>query len=196
MYSAGSLECLKNAKKLLNDATLLIRRKSFGTAQSIGVTALEEIGKAIILNYVEKNVVEKAMKDHVPKKVIVQAIEKGLVLRDNIARKAEKATITEEGVNQLMKMLKHDVSSLEGKRQKGFYVQVNINDGRIENSPLSINGTGVNEFINEVFSFFDIALLLISTFRAFRNQADEDIINNLKILRDNVGKPYISYDSC
>ncbi len=200
MYSAGSLECLKNARKLLNDAILLTRKKSFGTAQSLGVTAFEEIGKAIILelanlNYVEKDVVEKAMKAHIPKKVIVQAIEKGLVLRDNIARKAEIAIITEEEVNRLMKILKHDVKSLEDRRQKGFYVQVNINDGRIENSPLAVNETEVEEFIKEVVSSFDIALLLISTFRVFRNQADEDIINNLKIWRDDTGKPYISYDS-
>ncbi len=135
------------------------------------------------------------MKAHIPKKVIVQAIEKGLVLRDNIARKAEIAIITEEEVNRLMKILKHDVKSLEDRRQKGFYVQVNINDGRIENSPLAVNETEVEEFIKEVVSSFDIALLLISTFRVFRNQADEDIINNLKIWRDDTGKPYISYDS-
>jgi AbiV family abortive infection protein len=199
MYSAGSLECLKNARKLLNDSLLLIRRRSFGTAQSLGVTALEEIGKAIILelanlNYVEKDVVEKAMKDHIPKKVIVQAIEKGFVLRDNIARKAETATVTKDEVNRLKKMLKDDVDSLENKRQKGFYVQVNIHDGKID-SPLVIGETEVKEFIKEVISSFDIALLLISTFRTFRNQADEDVINNLKIWRDDVGKPYISYDS-
>jgi AbiV family abortive infection protein len=72
MYTQGSKECLANAEHLLKDATLLLQNKSFGATQSLMVTAIEEVGKAIILelanlNYVGEAVVEQAMRDHLPK---------------------------------------------------------------------------------------------------------------------------------
>jgi len=73
LYTKGSQECLQNADRLLNDAKTLLSRGSFGTAQSLGVTAMEEVGKAIILglsdlDLVGKEIVEDAMKKHLIRK--------------------------------------------------------------------------------------------------------------------------------
>ena len=75
MYTQGSLECLTNSQNLFKDATILLQSASFGVAQSIIVTAIEEAAKAIILelanvNYVGKGVVEQAMGDHRPIKAV------------------------------------------------------------------------------------------------------------------------------
>ena len=82
MYSLGSEECLKNAERLLNDAQILLDKGSLGSAQTLSVTAYEEISKSIILefanlNFAEKKVVEESMKNHDLKKALMLAIEKG-----------------------------------------------------------------------------------------------------------------------
>lgn len=199
MYSLGSQECLKNAEKLLDDAKILMDRKSFGTAQSLSVTALEEVGKAIILeladlNYVGKDVVERSMKDHIPKKLIMQAIEKGLVLRDEIVRVVGKARIDKEEVNNLLKLLKRDVDSLESKRQNGLYVQINVTDGSIEKSPTTISANNVHVFVERVAYSVRLGKILCGLFREFKQRRDQVTINNLRILRDKLDETTISYD--
>ena len=72
MYAQGSIECLKNSKRLFRAARVSLQENSFGVAQSLIVTAIEEAGKAIILelanlNYFDKEVVESSMRNHRPK---------------------------------------------------------------------------------------------------------------------------------
>ena len=79
MYSNCSDECLRNAERLLNDSKILLERKKYASAQSLSITALEEVGKAIILelvdlNYYDKNLAKKSVYNHKPKKVIMKAI--------------------------------------------------------------------------------------------------------------------------
>ena len=160
---------------------------------------MEEVGKAIILeladlNYIGKDVVERSMKDHIPKKLIMQAIEKGLVLRDEIVRAVGKARIDKEEVNNLLKLLKGDVDSLESKRQNGLYVQINVTDGSIEKSPTTISATNVQVFVERVAYSVRLGKILCGLFREFKQRGDQVTINNLRISRDKLDKTTISYD--
>ena len=99
---------------------------------------MEEVGKAIILeladlNYIGKDVVERSMKDHIPKKLIMQAIEKGLVLRDEIVRAVGKARIDKEEVNNLLKLLKGDVDSLKAKDKTDCMYKLMLPTGALKN---------------------------------------------------------------
>ena len=183
----------------MDDAKALLNKGSAGTAQTLSVTALEEVGKAIILeltnlNYIGKDVAERSMKDHIPKKVIVQAIEKGLVLRDEIVRETGEARIGRKEVDSLLKKLKTDVDSLESRRQDGLYVQINVTDGSIEKSPMTINETDVKEFIEIVAYFVGLGKILCGLFREFKQRGHFVTINNLRVLHDKPDETTISYD--
>ena len=73
-----------NAERKLDDASFLLDKKSFGSAQSLCVIALEEMAKAIILefadlNYVGGDVVKDSMRHHPSKQTIIEAFEKGIL---------------------------------------------------------------------------------------------------------------------
>ncbi|MCP8322129.1 MAG: AbiV family abortive infection protein [archaeon] len=62
----GSILCLKNAKSLLEDAELLIKKKSYGHAKFLIISAIEETNKAFLLaspitNYQE---IRKDIREH------------------------------------------------------------------------------------------------------------------------------------
>lgn len=107
MYDQGSQECLNNAGRLFEDATILLQNKSFGTAQSLTVTALEEAAKAMILelanlNYVGKKVVKQSMYRHRPKKLILLALEKGLLFIGQIDRRRTRPLIDKGIMNKFI----------------------------------------------------------------------------------------------
>ena len=166
MFSKGSQECLYNAKSLINDAKILMSTNSFGTAQSLSVTAFEEVGKATILqlanlNYVEKSVVEMAMRKHLPKKVILIGIEQSrLLLGEKLANQASEYILDEATLKKLQKNMRKDIRDLEKKRQNGFYVDVDPEDGTIRNIPTRINPRDVQSLIDKAEVFLRVGEIL------------------------------------
>jgi AbiV family abortive infection protein len=196
MYAQGSQECLKNAERLFGDATILLRNKSFGAAQSLIVTALEEAGKAIILelanlNYVGKEAVEQSMRDHRPKKLVLLAMEKGLLFVDRIDRRNGSCKIDKSVMQKLENALKAGLKNLENKRQNGFYVQVDVNNGVIVDSPNNIEGFEVEELAKKAKSFLKLSNLLCEFFRDYRVHPNR---NNLRIFQENLENFNLSYD--
>ena len=123
MYSQGSIECLKNSKSLFRVARMSLQQKYFGIAQSLTVTAIEEAGKAIILelanlNYFEKEVVKNSMYDHRPKKLLFLAIEKGLLFVEQLDRRQHESVIDRSLIQELENTLKHSLNDLEKETKR------------------------------------------------------------------------------
>lgn len=175
MYTKGSEECLHNAELLINDAKTLMDNGSFGTAQSLSVTAFEEIGKAVILelanlNYVGKDIVHRAMYKHPPKKVILVGIEQSkLLLGENLASQASEYIIDKTRLKKLEKQMK-DINHLENERQNGFYVRVDPKDGSIRNSPRRVSAENAQSLINKADVFLNLGKTLCEFFRNIRKR--------------------------
>jgi hypothetical protein len=74
---------------------------------------LEEIGKAIILelmfwNYIDKRIASHALRQHPPKKTILKAIQKGIILHDRINRDCDDCSINPEKLDELRKIQKSE----------------------------------------------------------------------------------------
>ena len=196
MYAQGSEECLKNAERLLEGAIILIRNNSLGPAQSLIVTAIEEAGKAIILelanvNYVGKEVIKQSMYDHRPKKAVLFAIEKGLLFVDRIDRTEGKSRIDRAEMDKLKKALEADLGNLERKRQNGFYVQVDVNNGAILNSPSTIGKFKIEKSVKRARVFLKLSTLLCELIRDYRIHPNR---NNLRIFQENLEHLTLWYD--
>jgi AbiV family abortive infection protein len=187
MYSKGSAECLSNAEKLLDDARILLNKSSFGSAQSLGITALEEVGKAIILelanlNYVDREVVKKAMREHLTKQTLVKIIEKGIEFDEFFVRATGNYAIDKCKLYELKKQMKLDTAFLEGKRKDGLYVDVNV-DGSIDKSPSKIKKLDAQNIVEYADSFLRLGKVLCELFRDLKT-GNVDYVNNLGIFKD------------
>lgn len=173
MYSKGSEECLHHAESLIDDARMLMDRRSFGTVQSLSVTALEEVGKAIILelanlNYAKKDIVNIAMYKHPPKKVVLVGIEQSkLLLGEDLVNQASEFIIDKTRLEKLEKHpnIREGIEHFEGKRQKGFYVDVDPEDGSIRNSPTRISPESAQSLVNRAEVFLELGKALCKIFR-------------------------------
>ena len=199
MYDQGSQECLNNAGRLFEDATILLQNKSFGTAQSLTVTALEEAAKAMILelanlNYVGKKVVKQSMYRHRHKKLILLALEKGLLFIGQIDRRRTRPLIDKGIMNKFENELKAEYQDLENKRLNGFYVQVNINSGLIVNSPNSIKRPETERFVKEAGFILELSKSLCEFFRDYRDTPKGNMRNNLMVIKDSLGNFSSMYD--
>jgi AbiV family abortive infection protein len=188
MYSKGSEECLNNAKKLLDASRILLNSKNFGTAQSLSIIALEEVGKAIILelanlNYVDGEVVKKAMREHITKQTLVSLIEKGMIYHEFYVRKAGDYAIDKGKLDELKKLMQSETKLLDRKRKDGLYVQVNSDDGSIDTSPSNTNEPDAQNIVGYTDSFSKLGKVLCELFRELK-MGTVDFANNLKISKD------------
>lgn len=199
MYAQGSQESLRNAEHLFEDAMTLSRNKSFGSAQTLIVTAIEEAAKAIILeltnlNYFGKEVAEQSMRVHPPKKLVLFAMEKGLLFVDQIDRRDGRSVIDNTRIEELEKRFKVDLRDMENRRQNGFYVKVDINNGAILNSPNNVKKSETGEFAKRAESFLKLCKTLCGIFREYRVVDRNTFRNNLRIFQEDMQNIYASYD--
>jgi AbiV family abortive infection protein len=199
MYAQGSQECLRNAEHLFEDATTLLRNKSSGSAQSLIVTAIEEAGKAIILeladfDYAAKEVVKHSMGDHKPKKLVFLAMQRGLLFIGNIDRRYGSHEIDRKSMQKLQNRLERRLENLEKRRQRGFYVQVNVDNGAIENLPDNIKESEVQEFAQEAESYLKLCKMLCGIFREYRVVDKNKVRSNLRIFQENLANVTAAYD--
>lgn len=177
MYIDGSLECLRNAESLANDAEMLINNHSFAVAQSLSVIALEEASKALILglsdlDYVKKDVVEIAMRKHPLKKIVLVGIEQSrLLLGDELIHKAEEFVHDEASLKELGKEWIDEIQQLEKSRQNGFYVDVNAENGTIKNSPRRAEPEDAQSLLNRARVFLQLAKILCQLFSRIKRGA-------------------------
>jgi AbiV family abortive infection protein len=124
MYTQSSKECLLNAEQQIEDAKSLIEKGSFGIAQSLGVTAFEEIGKAVILElanlgFVSRRVIKMAMHDHRPKRVMLIGIEQSkLLLGENLASQASQYILDKNRLEKVMGETRKDMGFGEEKTKR------------------------------------------------------------------------------
>ena len=175
MYSEGSEECLLNAENLIKDANILIEARGFGSAQSLCVIAIEEIGKAIILElanlrHVDQDFVGMAMRDHRPKKVVLLGIEQSrLLLGDDLAKEADQYIIDQNKLKELAREMQVEILGLEKKRQEGFYAQVDPKDGGITSSPRSISKENASLLAKKAEIYLKVGRVLCELFSNIRN---------------------------
>lgn len=162
MYSKGSEACLHNSKKLLQSARLLFDASSYGFAQSLAVSSIEEAGKAVILGLadlglVRKEVVKLAMKGgiaHSLKKIVAVGIRHyGFLLNKELVGEGQGLTAGEKGlVKNLLKDIR--VVDLEARRQNGLYVNIDYQDGGITNDPVGLKSRDVDQVIGKAETYF------------------------------------------
>jgi AbiV family abortive infection protein len=184
MLNNCSNECLRNAESLMEDANILLERKKFSSAQSLSITALEEVGKAIILelvdlNYYDKILAKKSIYSHKSKKAIIKAIENGMVLIDQINRAPEDVSITQEKMKELGEKLLSEMNSLENNRLNGLYVEIDIETGRIISSPKDCSENDATSSVEEAKKYVLLGRVLCDVFREIK--ACKGAVNNLRI---------------
>ncbi|HLN44390.1 MAG TPA: AbiV family abortive infection protein [Candidatus Sulfotelmatobacter sp.] len=167
-------ECIQNAESLLETAEILLEKRKYGIAQSLSITAVEEVAKAIILELVQygkfdKDYAEKVLcSRHEVKQGLLKAIENGLILIDDINRNTNYK-IDKTQMETLTNKLKSQLSSWKRIRLNGLYVDVDVKKQGILSSPRS-------------FNFEDTLNLIVET---------KDIINFVKgvseLLRESFG---------
>jgi AbiV family abortive infection protein len=171
MYSVGSQECLRNAELLLEDAKALMGTMRLGTAQSLGVTSMEEVGKALVLeladlNYLGKDVVDIAMHEHAPKHVVLVGIEQSRILiGENLVQRANEFVIDKTRFKSIQVQMKPEIQDVEKLRQNGLYVDVDSDNGRIKNSPANVQAENVQALLNRAEIFLTLGKILCKTFR-------------------------------
>lgn len=161
LYSKGSEACLHNSKKLLQSACLLFDESSFGSAQSLAISSIEEAGKAAILELadlrrVPREAIKLAMKGgiaHSLKKIVAVGIQhhKFLLNKELVGEAQEPTTGDKDSVKKLLKDIR--VSDLETRRQNGLYVNVNYQNGSITNDPARLDSKEVNLLIRQAQTY-------------------------------------------
>jgi AbiV family abortive infection protein len=161
MYSKGSEACLDNSKRLLENARLLFNRSSYGSAQSLAISSIEEAGKTVILELadlgrVPKEAIKLTMKGsiaHSLKKIVAVGIQhyKFLIDKELLGESEEPITGDKVSIKKLLKDIK--VSDLEARRQNGLYVNVDYKNGRITNDPARLNSEEVNLLIRQAQTY-------------------------------------------
>jgi AbiV family abortive infection protein len=171
MYSAGSQECLRNAELLLEDAKTLMRIMRLGTAQSLSVTSMEEVGKALILEladlkYLGKDVVDIAMYKHPPKHVVLVGIEQSrILLGESLVQRANEFVIDKARFQSIQVQMEPEIHAMLELRKNGLYVDVDPDDGRIKNSPANVQAENVQALLNRAEIFLTLGKILCRTFR-------------------------------
>lgn len=171
MFEKSYEECLKNAESLLDDAETLMDTQSYGPAQGLSVIAFEEIGKAVILaladlKRIAPTIVLSAMKRHSPKKIILVGIEQSkLLLGQELAGEAHELILSEADLKKFEKEMNQEVTELEECRQKGFYVDVNVADGGVKNSPRNIDRESTLSIISRTHVLLKVGKVLCELFK-------------------------------
>jgi len=185
VFTNGSKECLRNAKRLLEYAQLLFDKSGFGPAQSIAILAMESAGKAVTLELanlgvVTKEVVELAMTKHSLKKIVIVGMNKILLGKELINQAKEYIIKDEKSLKKLEKVIR--VRDLEEKRQNGFYVQVDSQDGAVRNTPASVSQTDALLMIKQVEIYLELCTHLCEIFRDWhKNPLSTGIIMKVRI---------------
>jgi AbiV family abortive infection protein len=191
MYRNCSDECLKNAKSLLEDAKILLKRKRYGSAQSLSITAMEEVGKAIILEFVDLGIIEKEkaknmITNHPPKRKIMLGMEKGKLLPDQSKRRSGDYLDKDnfEGKLKLIgEQLQKEMDDFN-KRRNILFVEVNIDKGEVKSSPKDCNETDSMTVFRKSTDYLTFGEILCKRLR--NNQECEGYTNNFGITQDAV----------
>jgi AbiV family abortive infection protein len=174
MYSVGSKECLRNAELLLEDAETLMGIMRLGTAQSLGVTSMEEVGKALVLelanlHYLGKDIVDIAMYKHAPKHVVLVGIEQSrILLGESLTQRANEFVMDMARFKSIQEEVKPEIQDVEKLRQNGLYVDVDSGDGRIKSSPANVQAENVQALLNRAEIFLALGKILCRTFREIK----------------------------
>ncbi|MDD5529649.1 MAG: AbiV family abortive infection protein [bacterium] len=150
--------CLQNAKQFIDDARILISKKSYGHGFSLAVLASEEVSKALIYFYeimgMEMYIKKNDIYNHNFKQFIseittllVTAIspfadmisklknseksnkEKNKVIRENKRKMELMGRLGTKGYGKVEKGMNH-FKGIEKRKQLGFYVEIN-KEGKI-----------------------------------------------------------------
>lgn len=191
MYSKGSEACLHNAEKLLQSARLLFDGSSYGSAQSLAISSIEEAGKAVILELVDlsripKEAIKLAMKGgiaHSLKKIVAVGIQhhKFLLNKELVGEAQELTTRDKDSVKNLLKDIR--VSDLEARRQNGLYVNIDYQNGSITNDPARLNSKEVNLLIRQAQTYLDLCNAVCRILRELKTRPS---LSSFKIRRVDV----------
>lgn len=192
MFTNGSKECLRNAMGLLENAQLLFDKSSFGVAQSLAIVAMEEAGKAVILELanlglVTKEVVKLAMRKHSLKKIVIVGIQQSkLLLGKELVDQAKEYIIKDKkSLEKLEKEIR--VNDLERKRKKGFYVDINPENGTVKNTPAGVSKIDALLMIKQIEIYLEVCTHLCEIFRDWQKRPLSTVV--IKEVRIPIIKP-------
>ena len=180
MYLTGSIECIENSKNIMQNAELLYEHESYGVAQSLAILALEEVGKAVILDLanlgcISKEVVKYSMQSHAVKKIITIGIhEDDLLLGKELLNRNKQYLLDKKQIKLLGK--KDVFKKLEKKRQIGLYVNVDSEKGDIISTPSNINSKDAKFIINKIKIYLEICETLCEIFRDFNKRPRTSLV--------------------
>ena len=148
------IECIQNAESLLQTAEILLEKRKYGIAQSLSITAIEEAGKAFILELIQygkfgKNYAKEVLnKKHEVKRGLLKAIENGMILIDDINQNTNYK-IDRTQMNALIAKLETKLSPWEKIRVNGLYVDVDVKKCKVLSSPRSFSFEDTFDLISE-----------------------------------------------
>jgi AbiV family abortive infection protein len=189
MYRKCSNECFENAKSLLESAEALLKKKKYAIAQSLSITALEEVGKSIILELVElslfdKSIANKVICIHKRKTAIMLGLKNGLVIPDQ--KNADFIGYVDQGRLKLIgEKTLTELDLLHEKREKGLYVDVDVDTGKIKSSPKDCSKS---EALITIKNSNDFRIFGKTLVKKLRNISKEEgtTINNFRISQEDV----------
>jgi len=122
------------------------------------------------LDLVTKEVVKLAMMRHSLKKIVVVGIQQSnLLLGEELIGEAKEYIFeNESSIKELEKKVK--VSYLERKRQNGFYVDVDHENGSTRNTPASLNMKDALQMIKQVHVYVGLCTALCHIFRDLKKR--------------------------
>lgn len=189
-------ECIQNAESFLKTAEILLEKRKYGIAQSLSITAIEEAGKAIILELVRygkfgKNYAKDVInKKHEVKRGLLKAIENGIILIDDINRDTNYK-IDRTQMKTLITKLKSQLSPWEKTRQDGLYVRVDVKKCKIISSPRSFSAEDTVDLIFETRDIINFVEGVSQLLRESYGNSGATINNVEQFL---LGKWTLSYD--
>jgi AbiV family abortive infection protein len=197
MYRKCSDECLENANSLLEAAKTLLKRKKYAIAQSLSITALEEVGKSIILELVElgvfdSGIADKAINKHKHKRAIMLGFKKGLVIPDlsNPDKKNEYfiGYVDQSRLKLIGEKILNELDLLDEKRENGLYVEVDFDSGKIKSSPKDCVESEALIALKDSSDFLTLGKILIKKFRSITKEANEEgtTVNNFSISQEDI----------
>jgi len=157
----GSILCLKNAKSLLEDAELLIKKKSYGHAKFLIISAIEETNKAFLLaspitNYQE---IRKDIREH-KKKIFPFVLSQFSKSNDKYLADLATKILRKEPLtrNELISSIRDSSKSIQAteetikSRMRGLYVDY---ESERWISPFDISKKDVSELFKLAKEYFE-----------------------------------------
>jgi AbiV family abortive infection protein len=175
---------------------MLLKKRKYGIAQSLSITAIEEAGKAIILELIQygkfgKNYAKEVLnKKHEVKRGLLKAIENGMILIDDINENTNYK-IDKTQMNALIAKLETQLSPWEKIRQNGLYVRVDVKKCKVLSSPRNFS---LEDTVDLIFKTKDIIAFVQGVSQLLRESYGNSgtTINNIRQFFS--GKWTLAYD--